>query len=306
MACYGDRVGPLSLERPLKASGKLAMTRGVSDSTTLFGFYHSQDSMRQNESQSDGLPESVMGIHIEGPSSEGFKFYPVLRAKGDGKHLRGGQGVPDDTPRWQEPRLESGLRPQWRRRQGTNRPDARRQIGTFDLPEGTKTRHTTFDRFRHRDLVDRRQQPERLPRRHHVHRGAEISADGPRNHHEQRRHRLDAPGTSPPAMRPTHVATRRPTSASSGRQILTIFARYGSLLSVEAFGHLGFEGRDRRFHHLQSGQCVRYRAPLSWMYSVSRAWSCRCISIRVARYDSDRCQAWFRLRLAFSAAPAQL
>ncbi|MBS0261584.1 MAG: hypothetical protein JSS02_06460, partial [Planctomycetes bacterium] len=37
MACYGDRVGPLSLQKPLYASGKIALRRGVSDSTTLFG-----------------------------------------------------------------------------------------------------------------------------------------------------------------------------------------------------------------------------------------------------------------------------
>ena len=48
----------------LKASGKIAVTRGVSDSTTLFGFYHSHDSMRKNESQKNGVPESVMGIPI--------------------------------------------------------------------------------------------------------------------------------------------------------------------------------------------------------------------------------------------------
>jgi hypothetical protein len=84
MACYGDRIGPLTLDKPLKASGKIAMTRGVSDSTTLFGFYNARDGMRHNDSQSDGLPESVLGAQIEGPSSEGFKFYPVLRAKGSG------------------------------------------------------------------------------------------------------------------------------------------------------------------------------------------------------------------------------
>jgi hypothetical protein len=82
LACYGDRIGPLSLDKPLKASGRVVLKRGVSDSTALFGFYNSRDSMRQNESQSDGIPESVLGIHIEGPSRDGFRFYPVLRAKG--------------------------------------------------------------------------------------------------------------------------------------------------------------------------------------------------------------------------------
>lgn len=89
MGCYGDRVGPLTLERPLRASGKVAMRRGVSDSTTILGFFHSQDSMRSNPSQSDAIPECVAGIAIEGPSSEGFYFYPVYRAKGgDGRSTR--------------------------------------------------------------------------------------------------------------------------------------------------------------------------------------------------------------------------
>jgi hypothetical protein len=84
IASYGDRVGPLKLDKPLKASGKVALRRGVSDSTTLFGFYNSEKSVRQNDSQREGLPENVFGIHIEGPSSDGFHFYPVRRLKGGG------------------------------------------------------------------------------------------------------------------------------------------------------------------------------------------------------------------------------
>ena len=129
MACYGDRVGPLTLDKPLKASGKIAMTRGVSDSTTLFGFYHSHDSMRRNESQSDGVPESVLGIHIEGPSSEGFKFYPVLHAKGRGSTFGQVREFPTIYPDRQEPRLESGVRSQGRRRKGPDRRHARWKVG---------------------------------------------------------------------------------------------------------------------------------------------------------------------------------
>jgi hypothetical protein len=98
MACYGDRIGPLTLAKPLRASGRIAMRRGVSDSTTLFGFYNSEQSMRPNESQSDGLPESVLGIHIEGPSSEGFLFYPVLRTTGSGSQFGGPRGFPSIRP----------------------------------------------------------------------------------------------------------------------------------------------------------------------------------------------------------------
>jgi hypothetical protein len=85
----------LTLERPLRAAGKVAMTRGVSDSTTLFGFYSSSASLRPNDSQANAIPEGVLGIHIEGPSRDGFCFYPVLRVPGgDGR-----AGLERDSPR---------------------------------------------------------------------------------------------------------------------------------------------------------------------------------------------------------------
>ncbi|MBS0265944.1 MAG: hypothetical protein JSS02_28695, partial [Planctomycetes bacterium] len=48
--------------------------------TTLFGFYHSRASLNRNDSQSQSVPASVLGIHVEGPSRDGFRFYPVLRS----------------------------------------------------------------------------------------------------------------------------------------------------------------------------------------------------------------------------------
>ena len=96
LAAYGDAVGPLSLERPLRASGKVAMTRGVTDSTTFFGFYGSSASLRRNESQSSSIPECVLGIYIEGPSRDGFCFYPVQRSLGPGG---GKAGLDRSSPR---------------------------------------------------------------------------------------------------------------------------------------------------------------------------------------------------------------
>ncbi len=147
MACYGDRVGPLTLDKPLKASGKVAMKRGVSDSTTLFGFYNSVESMRQNESQSDGLPESVVGIHIEGPSSEGFRFYPVLRVKGGGSKF----GHVRESP----PIYPDGTSHDWSMEYNPDGADGKGKIivtldeksTAFDLEAGDKARGTTFDRF---------------------------------------------------------------------------------------------------------------------------------------------------------------
>ena len=82
MAYYADRVGPLELNKPIKASGKVALHRGVSDSTTLFGFFNVASAMKSNPSQKQGLPDGIIGVNIEGPSSEGFCFYPVARLGG--------------------------------------------------------------------------------------------------------------------------------------------------------------------------------------------------------------------------------
>lgn len=84
MACYGDRLGELTLQRPLRASGKVCMRRGVTDSTILIGFYHSADSMTVNPSQDSGLPKNFLGISTDGPSREGFFFAPTYRINGDG------------------------------------------------------------------------------------------------------------------------------------------------------------------------------------------------------------------------------
>lgn len=89
MAYYGDRTGDLSLEQPLKASGKIALRRGVTDSTVLFGFFHSQGSMQQSQAQRAGFPENFLGTVVEGPSSEGFYLYPAYGLDRDSEYRDG-------------------------------------------------------------------------------------------------------------------------------------------------------------------------------------------------------------------------
>jgi hypothetical protein len=79
LAHYGDRLETLTLDKPLRAGGKVALRRAVSDSTVLIGFFHSQDSTAVSDSQSSGFPMSFLGAVIEGPSREGFLFYPAYR-----------------------------------------------------------------------------------------------------------------------------------------------------------------------------------------------------------------------------------
>jgi hypothetical protein len=147
MGCYGDRIGPLTLDKPLRASGKIVLRKGVSDSTTLFGFYNSKESMRFNESQRDGLPESVVGIHIEGPSSEGFLFYPVLRTKGGGSQFGSPREFPSILPDGRT--HDWGLEYDPAAAEGKGRMTVRLddKSHTFDLQAGEKERGTTFDRF---------------------------------------------------------------------------------------------------------------------------------------------------------------
>jgi len=94
MACYGDRLDTLTLEKPLRASGKISLRRAVSDSTALFGFYHSENSMRVTDSQASALPMDFLGIAVEGPSSEGFFVYPSYRVHNG----EPGSGYPENPP----------------------------------------------------------------------------------------------------------------------------------------------------------------------------------------------------------------
>lgn len=94
LAAYGDRLDTLTLDRPLRASGKVSLRRGVSDSTTLIGFYHSAHSLAVNPSQKFGTPKDFLGAAIEGPSAEGFYFYSVYRNHSDGESRGMGANPP--------------------------------------------------------------------------------------------------------------------------------------------------------------------------------------------------------------------
>jgi len=100
MAYYGDRLEPLTLQDPLQASGTVGFRHGVTDSTTLIGFFHHAESMRLNPTtkgpQKSSVPENFLGVAIEGPSREGFYFYPMY-----GTDREGSFGVcrGDDRPR---------------------------------------------------------------------------------------------------------------------------------------------------------------------------------------------------------------
>ncbi len=96
LAFYGDRLEPLSLESPLRAGGKVCLRRGVTDSTVLVGFFHATESLRPSMAQQSGIPENFLGLAVEGPSREGFCFYPLY---GTEREATGLAARPEDGPR---------------------------------------------------------------------------------------------------------------------------------------------------------------------------------------------------------------
>jgi hypothetical protein len=108
LAYYGDRLDTLSLDKPLVASGKICLRRGVSDSTSLIGFFDAEDSLQVSEDQSSGLPVNFVGAAVEGPSREGFFCYPVYRLSGGSA----GYAPAPDLPRI----LPDGRAADWRLR----------------------------------------------------------------------------------------------------------------------------------------------------------------------------------------------
>ena len=79
MAYYGAPLESLTLAKPLKASGKVSLRRGVSDSDVLFGFFHSEHSLNSGGSDAVSTPPDFLGVAIGGPSREGFMFAPAYR-----------------------------------------------------------------------------------------------------------------------------------------------------------------------------------------------------------------------------------
>jgi hypothetical protein len=147
MACYGDRLATLGLDKPLRASGKVAMRRGVSDSTVLLGFYHSQDSMEVNKSQSSGWPKGFLGVAVEGPSREGFFFYPAYRLRGGGQASAGGTDRPRIHPDGKARDWSLAYDPEAAGGRGRIVVTLDKKSVALDLADGHKKAGSRFDRF---------------------------------------------------------------------------------------------------------------------------------------------------------------
>jgi hypothetical protein len=146
LAYYGDRLEGLTLEKPLRASGKVSLRRGVTDSTMLIGFFHSKESVKVNPSQESGLPLNFLGVVIDGPSREGFYFAPAYRLR-NGQRGYAGSGAPYIYP--------NGAARDWSLRYEPQEAGGRGRITvtlgkgsvSLDLGPGQRRAGTRFDRF---------------------------------------------------------------------------------------------------------------------------------------------------------------
>lgn len=71
-AYYADPVGPLSLDRPLHASGRVVLKVGAPDSDMFIGFFdsHSKD-------KPPATAGNFLGVHVGGPTRVGHYFAPA-------------------------------------------------------------------------------------------------------------------------------------------------------------------------------------------------------------------------------------
>ena len=144
MAYYGDRLETLKLDYPLKASGKVCLSRGISDSSSLIGWFHSQFSL-ENDVDTTAFPQNFLGIMVEGPSAEGFYFRPVYRVHSpeygyapSGPHILP-TGVVHDWTLDYSPEGGQG--------KGSIRVTLDGQSVDLDLDHGDKETGADFDRF---------------------------------------------------------------------------------------------------------------------------------------------------------------
>ena len=152
-AYYGDRVGPLSLEDRLEASGTVVLTAGPPDSAMMFGWFNSAE--KEYAPQQAG---SFLGVKIGGPTRVGHYFVPAyapaqsarVQPATNRQHplnvgVERGEGpvlVPQKVFKWKliyDPAAEDG--------RGAITATLGDQSATLPLKPGHKSKGATFDRF---------------------------------------------------------------------------------------------------------------------------------------------------------------
>jgi hypothetical protein len=145
-AYYADRVGPLTLDDELLASGRIALRGGGADSGVYIGWFNSESSRANTKEEKEQPDSNVLGFCLEGSSPIGQYFRPVYRtATGAGSATDSGPLLRPD-----------GSVHRWSLYYGPLVADGRGRIVVvlddrhefrLDLPDGHQKQGANFDRF---------------------------------------------------------------------------------------------------------------------------------------------------------------
>ncbi|MDO8587014.1 MAG: hypothetical protein Q7T82_08230 [Armatimonadota bacterium] len=142
---YADRIGPLTLEKPLFASGSIAFTRASSDSCLMFGWFNSETA-RKAQAERAGSIDNFVGVVIGGPSRVGHYFDPTyVTAGGDG--ARGDTDSPVIRPDGRARTWTLSYDPYANGGAGAIDASLDGERVTLNLRPGGKAQGATFDRF---------------------------------------------------------------------------------------------------------------------------------------------------------------
>jgi hypothetical protein len=138
-AYYADRIGPLSLDDRLEASGKVVLQVGAPDADMFIGWFNSAE-----KEKSPVEAGNFLGVHVGGPTRVGHYFHPsYATATGTrGTAPSGPLLEPGKTYDWSlvyDPAAEGGL--------GAIQITLGKESVTLPLKKHIKAQGATFDRF---------------------------------------------------------------------------------------------------------------------------------------------------------------
>lgn len=136
---YADKVGPLSLDDRLEASGRVVLTVGAPDSDMFLGWFNSA-----NKDRPPVYSGHFLGVHVGGPTRVGHYFHPAFTTgKGTkGMAEKGPVLVPGKVHEWSlvyDPAAEGG--------RGSIRVTLGDESVTHTLKAGQRAEGARFDRF---------------------------------------------------------------------------------------------------------------------------------------------------------------
>jgi hypothetical protein len=138
-AYYADKVGPLSLDNRLEASGKVVLKSGAPDSDMFLGWFNSA-----NKDEPPTQAGHFLGVHVGGPTRVGHYFHPSLAtAKGTRSQAAAGPVLtPAKVYEWSlvyDPVAGGG--------NGAITVTLDKESVTLPLKKGIKAEGARFDRF---------------------------------------------------------------------------------------------------------------------------------------------------------------